>query len=61
MQRLEVARGRRVEGVDGGLVRMVVVQARVDVLDELVQVLVPRVGVLGGGFSSGVTLPPGVD
>ena len=53
MQRLEVARGRRVEGVHGrGLAPRIaaegVVQARVDVLDELVEVLVPRVGVLDG-------------
>ena len=50
VQRLEVARRRRVEGVDGFLARrrLAVVQARVDVLYELVEVLVPRVGVLGG-------------
>ena len=51
MQRLQVARGRRVEGVHGHLAPPVaegVVQARVDVLDQLVEVLVPRVGVLDG-------------
>ena len=53
MQCLEVARGRRVEGVHGrGLAPRIaaegVVQARVDVLDQLVEVLVPRVGVLDG-------------
>ena len=49
VQRFEVARGRRVEGVDGSLVGMVrIVTTRVDVLDELVEVLVPRVRVLVG-------------
>ena len=50
VQRLQVARGRRVEGVHGHLATVAegVVQARVDVLDELVEVLVPRVGVLDG-------------
>ena len=65
MQRFQVARWRRVEGVHRrGLAPRIaaegVVQARVDVLDEFVEVLVPRVGVLdGNSIIKRPTLVPG--
>ena len=77
VQRFQVARGRRVEGVHRrGLAPRIaaegVVQARVDVLDEFVEVLVPRVGVLDGnsiikrptlvpGAQQTVVLPSGIE